>query len=210
MTVERRDVGPHDVLIEIAYCGICHSDIHFAREWVERLRDRLGDGESVPWFDPASGGVEARGLFLLEAPGQKSVGAEAGLRRTGTGIICVDNDDQTAQNCWTLRSEAGLPYRESLHWNIVPWYLGSADRIAAPGQTEIQTATQLATPPSPTLATAGSSTNIRTAHRPESDHSPSIQRLRRSLAPVASHAAVSGGSAGRAMRRRRLPAADDG
>ena len=30
----RRDVGPSDVLIEILYCGICHSDIHQARgEW---------------------------------------------------------------------------------------------------------------------------------------------------------------------------------
>ncbi|GCE38815.1 Alcohol dehydrogenase [Rhodococcus wratislaviensis] len=27
-TIERRDVGPHDVLIEIQYAGICHSDIH--------------------------------------------------------------------------------------------------------------------------------------------------------------------------------------
>ena len=33
-TIERRDVGPDDVLIEIAYAGICHSDIHTARsEW---------------------------------------------------------------------------------------------------------------------------------------------------------------------------------
>lgn len=31
---ERRDVGPTDVRIEILYCGICHSDIHQARdEW---------------------------------------------------------------------------------------------------------------------------------------------------------------------------------
>jgi len=31
---ERRDVGVHDVLIDVAYCGICHSDIHQARgEW---------------------------------------------------------------------------------------------------------------------------------------------------------------------------------
>src|SRR5918997_1416897 len=31
---ERRDPGPRDVLIEIQYCGICHSDIHQARnEW---------------------------------------------------------------------------------------------------------------------------------------------------------------------------------
>lgn len=31
-TVERRAVGPNDVLIDIAYAGICHSDIHQARE----------------------------------------------------------------------------------------------------------------------------------------------------------------------------------
>lgn len=31
---ERRAVGPHDVLITITHCGICHSDIHQARdEW---------------------------------------------------------------------------------------------------------------------------------------------------------------------------------
>jgi uncharacterized zinc-type alcohol dehydrogenase-like protein len=31
---ERRDVGARDVLIEIQYCGVCHSDIHQARdEW---------------------------------------------------------------------------------------------------------------------------------------------------------------------------------
>jgi uncharacterized zinc-type alcohol dehydrogenase-like protein len=31
---ERREPGPHDVSIEIAYCGICHSDIHQVRdEW---------------------------------------------------------------------------------------------------------------------------------------------------------------------------------
>jgi alcohol dehydrogenase (NADP+) len=32
--IERRDPGPHDVLIDILYCGVCHSDIHQARdEW---------------------------------------------------------------------------------------------------------------------------------------------------------------------------------
>ena len=34
ITIDRRDLAPHDVLIEIKYCGICHSDIHTARgEW---------------------------------------------------------------------------------------------------------------------------------------------------------------------------------
>src|SRR5690606_9835548 len=31
---ERRDPGPSDVQIEILYCGVCHSDLHQARdEW---------------------------------------------------------------------------------------------------------------------------------------------------------------------------------
>jgi len=34
LTIERREPGPHDVQIEILYCGVCHSDIHTARsEW---------------------------------------------------------------------------------------------------------------------------------------------------------------------------------
>jgi alcohol dehydrogenase (NADP+) len=33
-TIERRELQPLDVLIEIKYAGICHSDIHSARgEW---------------------------------------------------------------------------------------------------------------------------------------------------------------------------------
>src|SRR6478736_1982666 len=33
-TIPRRDVGPNDVLIEIAYAGVCHSDIHTVRgDW---------------------------------------------------------------------------------------------------------------------------------------------------------------------------------
>jgi uncharacterized zinc-type alcohol dehydrogenase-like protein len=32
VTIQRRDLGPHDVLIKIAYAGICHSDIHTGRE----------------------------------------------------------------------------------------------------------------------------------------------------------------------------------
>jgi uncharacterized zinc-type alcohol dehydrogenase-like protein len=31
---ERREVGPHDVHVEILFCGVCHSDLHQARdEW---------------------------------------------------------------------------------------------------------------------------------------------------------------------------------
>ena len=33
-TIERREPGPHDVKIDILFCGVCHSDLHMARgEW---------------------------------------------------------------------------------------------------------------------------------------------------------------------------------
>ncbi|MEO6884946.1 MAG: alcohol dehydrogenase catalytic domain-containing protein, partial [Jatrophihabitantaceae bacterium] len=34
VTIQRREVGPLDVRIAIEFCGICHSDLHTARnEW---------------------------------------------------------------------------------------------------------------------------------------------------------------------------------
>ena len=34
LSIERRKPGPHDVLIDILYCGVCHSDIHQVRgDW---------------------------------------------------------------------------------------------------------------------------------------------------------------------------------
>jgi alcohol dehydrogenase (NADP+) len=38
VTIERRDVGRRDVLIDIAYCGVCHSDVSYAcNEWGRTL-----------------------------------------------------------------------------------------------------------------------------------------------------------------------------
>ena len=34
LTITRREPGAHDVQIDIAFCGICHSDLHQVRsEW---------------------------------------------------------------------------------------------------------------------------------------------------------------------------------
>jgi len=45
---ERRDVGPSDVLIKILYCGICHSDIHSARnEWANSMYPMVPGHEIV-------------------------------------------------------------------------------------------------------------------------------------------------------------------
>jgi len=36
--IQRREVRPHDVQLEILYCGVCHSDIHMARnEWGQTI-----------------------------------------------------------------------------------------------------------------------------------------------------------------------------
>ncbi|HEV2539212.1 MAG TPA: NAD(P)-dependent alcohol dehydrogenase [Frateuria sp.] len=38
LDVQRRQPGPHDVQIDIAYCGVCHSDLHTVRsEWAGTL-----------------------------------------------------------------------------------------------------------------------------------------------------------------------------
>ena len=38
LVIERREPGPREVLIDILYCGVCHSDIHQARaEWGEAI-----------------------------------------------------------------------------------------------------------------------------------------------------------------------------
>lgn len=108
--------------------------------WVDSVRVGLGDGYEIPYFDPASGGVEARIMFLLEAPGQRSVAKAAALQKAGSGIISADNNDLTAKNCWELREEAGLTYRQVVHWNAVPWYLGTATKIASPGRAEVDRA----------------------------------------------------------------------
>ncbi|SDQ21463.1 uncharacterized zinc-type alcohol dehydrogenase-like protein [Pseudoxanthomonas sp. CF385] len=45
---ERREPGPHDVRIEILYCGVCHSDLHTARnEWHNTLYPSVPGHEIV-------------------------------------------------------------------------------------------------------------------------------------------------------------------
>src|ERR1700745_3019728 len=47
-TLSRREVGPHDVSIEIVYCGVCHSDIHQVRnEWGNSIYPMVPGHEMV-------------------------------------------------------------------------------------------------------------------------------------------------------------------
>lgn len=73
MTIERRSPQPNDVLIDILYCGICHSDIHSARaEW--------GDG----------------GLYPM-VPGHEIIGRVA---QTGSAVTRFKTGDLVGVGCF--------------------------------------------------------------------------------------------------------------
>jgi uncharacterized zinc-type alcohol dehydrogenase-like protein len=81
-TIERRDVGAKDVLIEIAYAGICHSDIHTVRgEW--------GDIEY-----PQVVGHEIVGV--VAEVGSDVTGHSVGDR---VGVGCMVNSCRECENC---------------------------------------------------------------------------------------------------------------
>jgi uracil-DNA glycosylase len=97
-------------------------------EYVKDLRASLGYDQEIPYFDPLDGGTNASMLFLLEAPGPKAV---------VSGFISRDNPDPTARNMTQLLTESGVPRRETVSWNIVPWYVGSDGHIKPVNQKEI-------------------------------------------------------------------------
>lgn len=76
-------------------------------------------GRAIPGFDPKDGGSAAKVLFLLEAPGPRAV---------DRNLISRDNDDQTAAHFKALLADAKIERAETALWNVVPWYIGNADR----------------------------------------------------------------------------------
>ena len=80
--LDRREVGPTDVLIEIAYCGVCHSDLHQAREdWGPALFPMVPGHEIV-------GHVSAVGAGVLEY--------KVGDR---VGVGCMVDSCRTCEQC---------------------------------------------------------------------------------------------------------------
>ena len=81
-TIERRAVGPNDVLIDIAYSGICHSDIHTVR----------GEWGRVPY--PLAPGHEIVGTVA-------EVGGDVTKHKVGdrVGVGCMVNSCRECDNC---------------------------------------------------------------------------------------------------------------
>jgi alcohol dehydrogenase (NADP+) len=83
---ERREVGAHDVLIAISHCGICHSDIHQARnEW----------------------GI---GLFPM-VPGHEIVGT---IAQVGTAVTAFKVGDRAGVGCFVDSCRTCTACREGL------------------------------------------------------------------------------------------------
>ncbi|WP_104045952.1 NAD(P)-dependent alcohol dehydrogenase [Arthrobacter sp. ZGTC412] len=81
-TIERREVGPHDVLIEIKFAGICHSDIHTVR------------GDWGPQQYPLVPGHEIAGIVT-------EVGTAVSKHAVGdrVGVGCMVNSCRECANC---------------------------------------------------------------------------------------------------------------
>jgi alcohol dehydrogenase (NADP+) len=100
-TIERRDVGSNDVLIEIQFAGICHSDIHTVN----------GDWGPQPF--PVVPGHEIVGVVA-------EVGADVTRHRVGdrVGVGCMVNSCGECANCRNGDEQYCLQ-------GMVPTYAGS-------------------------------------------------------------------------------------
>jgi uracil-DNA glycosylase family 4 len=96
---------------------LSHDHMRELERLVQRIRINHKD---VASFDPCDGGVNARVLLILEAPGRKAV---------QSGFISRNNPDQTAKNFCELLEEAELSRKDTIIWNIVPWYVGDGKNI---------------------------------------------------------------------------------
>ncbi|WNZ09014.1 NAD(P)-dependent alcohol dehydrogenase [Streptomyces sp. 11x1] len=115
-TIERREVGEFDVLIDIKYAGICHSDIHQARE---------GWGEAI---FPMVPGHEIAGV--VEAVGSGVTKFAVGDK---VGVGCMVDSCRECENCragleqYCLKGNVGT--YNAIGKDGEPTYGGYAEKI---------------------------------------------------------------------------------
>ena len=93
--------------------------VRAVNEMVDELRDQDGRGW-MPYVAPWHGGVDARVLSILRDPGPKTQDG------TGSGFLCVENDDATAERQCTGFAAAGIDAHDVIPWNAYPWYINRA------------------------------------------------------------------------------------
>ncbi|WP_234443826.1 uracil-DNA glycosylase [Streptomyces sp. NRRL B-24484] len=92
-------------------------------EMVDVLRDQDGRGW-MPHVAPWHGGTEARVLSVLRDPGPRT------QEGTGSGFLCVENNDPTAELQAQLFERAGIAPRDVTPWNAYPWYINREPKTA--------------------------------------------------------------------------------
>lgn len=94
-------------------------DQHIApiNHYVDTLRKVAGT-DSVPYVPPMYGGIKARLLSVLRDPGPKTQD-----KIGGSGFICMENDDPTAERLSNLFAGVNIPAEDIVPWNAYPWYI---------------------------------------------------------------------------------------
>ncbi|MBI4912534.1 MAG: NAD(P)-dependent alcohol dehydrogenase [Acidobacteria bacterium] len=117
LALERRDPGPHDVAIDIAFCGICHSDLHQVRnEWGGSRYPMVPGHEIV-------GTVRAVGAHVTRfKPGDR------------VGVGCMVDSCRTCPSCAKgleqfCQQGAAFTYNSTEMDRVTPTYGGYSSRI---------------------------------------------------------------------------------
>jgi uncharacterized zinc-type alcohol dehydrogenase-like protein len=94
--IERRETGPHDVRIEILYCGVCHTDLHLVRnDWGFSLYPMVPGHEIVGRITEI--GADVKKFKVGDLAG---VGCLVDSCRKCDN--CVNGEEQYCLNGWTL------------------------------------------------------------------------------------------------------------
>ena len=71
----------------------------------------------IPYVAPMFGRIHAEVLCVLRDPGPKTPGG------SGSGMLCVENDDPSAALFAECLDAAGLAAARIVTWNAYPWYI---------------------------------------------------------------------------------------
>jgi uncharacterized zinc-type alcohol dehydrogenase-like protein len=95
-TFERKPVGENDILIEILYCGICHSDIHYVfNHWERSVYPCLPGHEII-------GKVTQTGKNVSKFKVGENVGVGCMVNACGECDMCKAGQEQFCQNGKTV------------------------------------------------------------------------------------------------------------
>ncbi len=149
---ERREPGPHDVLIDIKFCGVCHSDVHQAR-------DEWGNSKF-----PMIPGHEITGI--VAKTGDKVTRFKAGDR---VGVGCMVDSCKECDSCKEgeeqyCEKRAVLTYNDIELDDKTPTYGGYSERITVLEQFVVRIPDELPLDKAAPLLCAGITTYSPLAH----------------------------------------------